>query len=465
MVNKKTKKWMVAGSLVTLLAVQALTGCGSKAVENKAAPSSETNAATKVSDKKMSGSLKVQLIGDFSMDDKTDPLSGKKIKGVSVLKKEFERIYPGTTLDFVLMGWDGYTQKTEAMLSSKGADVFQVPGIASWANQDLLEPLAPYIEKDKLDLGLYIDNQVEGWKAMGPKDKELQVYGLPFIGDTRFIAYDKKIFSDWGVEPLTKNPTPEEILEKAKKMTGTNPKTGKQNYGAFYAGADAADSVVNAAESYGGTWGKGFQFKGMEVNFNSPQMLKGLKWMNELNALSPKGALVKQGGEKWGTAANDIAIHIRVQPIFINTIYAAGLQDQYGVSQLFVNPDKKMGGMFAGSPYSIAKSSANKELAWEFLKFSSSEFFQKYMWDEQSAQFLPVIKSAMKWDSIQKSPHAQLELESMGKLWAPRYPYRSGQPRSILSTSVEEALLNKSTPEAALDKAQKESTDWLAAQK
>ena len=476
MVNKKTRRWMAVASLATVMAMQVLAGCGSSAEGgaqsggtssdgSKSAQAADSGSADKAFDKKWSGSLKVQLIGDFSMDDKTDPLSGKKVNGVAVVKKEFERLYPGATMDFVLLGWDGYTQKTEAMLKSDGADVYQVPGIASLASQDLLEPLASYIEKDKFDLNLYIDNQVEGWKAMGPNDKELQIYGLPFIGDTRFFAYDKKIFSDWGVEPLSKNPTPEEILDKAKKMTGINPKTGKQNYGVFYAGGDAADSVVNAAEAYGGTWGTGFLFKDIQLNFNSPQMLKGLKWLNDLNAYAPKGALVKQGGEKWGTAANDIAIHIRVSPGFVNTIYAAGVQDQYGVAQPFVNPDKKMGGMFAGSPFSIAKNSKNKDLAWEFLKFSSSDFFQKYMQDEQSSQFVPVVKSAMKWDSVQKNPHLQLMLESMGKLWAPRYPYRSAQPRYILSTAVEEALLGKATPEAALDKAQKDSTAWLSAQK
>ncbi|MCR8636252.1 extracellular solute-binding protein [Paenibacillus radicis (ex Xue et al. 2023)] len=462
MIKNKTKKWMVSAVLLNVFAMQLIVGCSSKA-DTK--PTVVSDSSAKVSDKKWSGTLKVQLIGDFSMEDKTNPLSGKKVKGVSVLKKEFERLYPGATLEFILLGWDGYVQKTDAMLNSKGADVFQVPGIANLASQDLLEPLAPYIEKDKFDLGIFIDNQVEGWKAMGPKDKDLQIYGLPFIGDTRVIAYDKKIFKEWGVEELSKNPTPEEILEKAKKMTGINPKTGKQNYGAFYAGADAADSVMNAAEAYGGSWGKGFLFKGMEVNFNSPEMLKGLKWMNELNTLAPKGALVKQGGEKWGTANNDIAIHIRVQPIFVDQIYAAGLQDQYGVAPLFINKEKKMGGMFAGSPYSIAKSSANKELSWEFLKFSVSDFFQKYMWEEQSSQFLPVIKSAAKFESLQKNPHAVIELESMGKLWAPRYPYRSGQPRYILSESVEEGMLGKSSLEAALEKAQKESTAWLAAQK
>lgn len=55
-------------------------------------------------------------------------------------------------------------------------------------------------------------------------------------------------------------------------------------------------------------------------------------------------------------------------------------------------------------------------------------------------------------------------LQQMSQLWTPRYPYRSGQPRYILSENVEKALLNKATAKEALDKAQKDSTDWISSQ-
>lgn len=71
-------------------------------------------------------------------------------------------------------------------------------GIAAFAEQGLLEPLQSYIDKDSYDLGSYLNGQVDGWKAMGPDDQELQIYGLPFIGDARVIVYDRQLFDEWG---------------------------------------------------------------------------------------------------------------------------------------------------------------------------------------------------------------------------------------------------------------------------
>lgn len=36
-------------------------------------------------------------------------------------------------------------------------------------------------------------------------------------------------------------------------------------------------------------------------------------------------------------------------------------------------------------------------------------------------------------------------LDSMARLWTPRYPYRASQPRYILSENVEKALLGDLT--------------------
>ena len=74
----------------------------------------------------------------------------------------------------------------------------------------------PYIDRDGFDLTQYFDGQVDGWKIMGPNDAEPTIYALPFLGDTRYICYDKTIFDQWGVEYLSEHPTVEEILEKAK---------------------------------------------------------------------------------------------------------------------------------------------------------------------------------------------------------------------------------------------------------
>lgn len=461
----KSKSFVSIMLAVVLVMLSALTGCGTNNNANEPTPApSASGGDAGGSDKMWSGTVRVQMIGDFDMKDKTDPITGQKVKGLQVVKDEFEKQYPGATLEFVLMGWDSYVEKTQTMLMSDSADVYQVPGIANFASQGLLEPLQPYIDRDNFDLSVYIQNQVEGWMAMGPDDTELSIYGFPFIGDTRVIVYDKKLFDDWGVEYLSKEPTLDELMEKAKKMTGKNPKTGEQNYGVMYVGSDAADTIVNISEGLGGTWGEGFRSNEIKVNFDTPTMIEALNWMKEINAYAPPGVLVKQGTEKFLSAENDIAINLREIPSFINKIEAAGLQDRYGVSLLFVNPEKKMGGLFAGSPYAIAKNSKNKDLAWEYLKFSSGEFFQQYMWENQRSQSLPVIKAAEQWDSVKAIPQMSVILESMGRLWAPRFPYRSLQPRYIIAEKVEQALLGNLSPEEALKQAQKESDDWVKTQ-
>lgn len=86
------------------------------------------------------------------------------------------------------------------------------------------------------------------------------------------------------------------------------------------------------------------------------------------------------------------------------------------------------------------------------------------MWDEQRSQSMPVIKAAEKWPSVQEIGQMDIILKQMGQLWTPRYPYRSGQPRYILSENVERVLLGELGAAEGMKKAQEEGTKWLADQ-
>lgn len=406
------------------------------------------------------GTVTVQMIGNYEMESTTDPLTGVKRQGVETVKKEFERRYPGTTVEYVLMGWDSYTQKTQTMISVNECDLYQVPGIATFADQGFLEPLKPYIDRDGYDLNQYIDGQVEGWKAMGSDETELNIYGLPVIGDTRVIMYDKEIFDQWGVEYLSEWPTLDEIKEKAMKMTGKNPKTGEENYGIAWRGRDSADTVVNLAESFGGTWGEGFKLKELKVTFDSPEFKQASEWLYSMLQYAPNGIMTGQGTETFGTAKNNVAINLRVGPNnYFNTTVTEDTKGRYATAYLFINQEKGMGGMFAGSPYSIGKTSDNKELAWEYLKFMGSDFYQKWQWENY--QSLPAMKSATEWDVFKDDPSMHIVLDSMRYLWTPRYPYRAAQPRGILTDAVEKLMLDETSIEEALKTAQTETEKWV----
>ncbi|ALC81510.1 MULTISPECIES: ABC transporter substrate-binding protein [Bacillus] len=446
------KKWWSIPLVCLMVFALFLSGCNSDEGSTKETPEGDG----------LKGTLKVQILGDIKLDDATNPTTGKRSKGLHVIRDEFQKQHPEAKIEFINVPWDNYVPKTQAMISSGEADVYQMPGITDFASQGLLEPLEPFIEKDKFDLGVYIDNQMDGWKTMGPDDEELKTYGLPVFGDTRFIYFDKKLFDDWGVEYLSENPTLEEIAEKAKKMTGKNPKTGEENYGVYFMGNHSTlFTLLNAVEGQNATWGSGFKFKDMKFQFNSPEMEKGLNWLLDLKQYAPKGLVSAQGSEKWLTKDNNIAIMLNQGPDG-KLDFAEKLDGRLGIVDEFKNSEG-VGGMFAGSPFAIAKNSKNKELAWEFLKFTSSDFYQKFMWEEHGV--LPVVKSSLEWDSVKNSPLTTAAIKTLATPIAPRYPWASSQPRFILQSKIEGALTGELTAKEALEQAQTESEDWLETKK
>ncbi len=466
-------KKIICSAISIAMAATIFAGCSSSAAPASAPAPSAAPAASAAAPAQgaapaaASGAktvLKVQWIGDFQQSDSTDPVSGVAKKGVHVLEEEFEKLNPNVDLQYVLMGWDDYQKKTQTMLMSGEADVFQAPGIGSVAEQGLLEPLQPYIDRDKFDLGVYIDGQVDGWKVVGPKDTEPVIYGLPLIGDTRFIIYDKKIFDDWGVPYISDTPTPEELIEAAKKMTGKNPKTGKDNYGIFHKGTDAGDVVMNLNEYFGGTWGTGNRSSELKVNFDTPEMIKAFETLLEVNKYAPSGVMVNQGGESFGLEDNVIAIHMRCNPAAINNIIALGLNDRYAVARLFINEKEGKGGLFAGSPIVVAANSKAKDAAWEYIKFTSTDFFMNYFWENQRNEGLPTLKSVLAIDEVKNNTNVAAIFNSMKYLWTPRYVYRAGQGRQALTAAIEDATLNNKPAKDALANAQKEVDEWVKTQ-
>lgn len=407
--------------------------------------------------------LKVQWVGDFSMDSTTDATTGVKTEGLSVLEEEFERLNPDIDLQYVIMGWDDYQKKTQTMIEANEADLFQAPGIAALAALDLLEPLQSYIDESGFDTSVYFDNQIEGWMAMSSTDTELEIYGLPIIADTRVIMYDKQLFDDFGVEYLSANPTIEEIVEKAEQLTGINPVTGEQVYGITWKGADAADTVVNIAESFGATWGSGFRDAELETNFNSDEIIEAVEILADLTAYSHAGVMSDQGNEAWGTESNNIAINLRCGPD-VSNFKELGVYDRIGVSYLFINEEEGMGGLFAGSPLVMSANSEVKDEAWTYMEFTATEFFANYMWENQRNQSLPALKSILDNEEVQNDENLQIIFDSLNYLWAPRYPYRASYGRGVLTSAVEEVILNGADSTTTFNALQADMEEWVAMQ-
>lgn len=405
--------------------------------------------------------VRVQFIGDYQMQDYTNPTTGKANKGFSVLEQEFERLHPDIDIQLVIMPWDDYQKKTQAMLLANECDVYQIPGIAAMADQGLLECLEPYIQKDKFDLNVFLPGQIDGWKVAGPSDSDLRIYGFPLLGDTRLIGYDKKIFDDWGVPYLSKNPTVEEVLAAAAKMTGKNPKTGEQNYGIAWRGTDSDDTLTNLAEYYGGRWGSGLRNRELKLEFNSPAYIQAAQTLKQMLAYAPSGLMSNTGVENWGRDTNNIAIHIRMGPSTVRDIQLLNLNSRYGTAIQFRNPTTKTGNLFVGSPSAIGASSTVKDAAWEWIKFTASDFFTQFLWDNTTD--LPTTKLAFDLSGVKGNDNYTTVFESMSALWGPRYLYRAAN-RGVLTAAIEKIMINNADIAATLDGAQKEMEDWVKQQ-
>lgn len=298
--------------------------------------------------------------------------------------------------------------------------------------------------------------------VQGPDDEDVQIYALPVLGDTRYICYDKTLFDQWGVQYLSEHPTIDEIVEKAQRMTGKNPVTGEDNYGVFWRGTDASDTVVNIAEALGGTWGSGNRFSELHYNFNSEAFVQAAEILKALIPYAPQGVMSNAGGEKFGTNENDVAINLRTMPGVLMDIKELGNADRYEIAYLFVNPDTGTGGLFAGSPFAIGSTSQVKDLAWEFIKYSSGEFFQSYLWTECGE--VPCINAAMEFEGIKGDEQYGKMLDSMRYLWTPRYPYRAANPRGVLVAAIESIVNGTLDAKTALDQAQADCEVWTSEQ-
>ena len=159
------------------------------------------------------------LVPGLSEQSTIDPISGLETKGLPEFQEFLNEQIPDYNIEVKTIAWDGWIQSMEAMVTAGDIDV------GFFTNQeavpDWYADLTLYLEKDE---EVNFDNH--------PEDTG-KVYGLPMTVACNLITYDSKLFEEWGVEEPTEDMTFSELVDLAEKMTGTNPVTGKQNYGGY----------------------------------------------------------------------------------------------------------------------------------------------------------------------------------------------------------------------------------------
>ncbi len=259
------------------------------------------------------------VVPGISEQSTTDPISGLTSLGLGDFEKFLEEKIPDVDINLISIPWDGWIQKIEAMSTANEMDV------AFFTNQvavpDWYMDLTPYLEKDP---DVNFDNLSEWflepavhyttYKSFNYPEATGKVYGLPLTMACNSIVYDKQLFEDWGVEEPQPDDTMDDLIAKAAQMTGTNPKTGKTNYGAYATSMWMEWYAISydAVKPYSSDTMMLNELDMDEyVNYikDSDEVLNYFKGMETIVANSPEGIATSTGAEKFYTEDNDIAIN------------------------------------------------------------------------------------------------------------------------------------------------------------
>ncbi|QNF26690.1 extracellular solute-binding protein [Metabacillus sp. KUDC1714] len=365
------------------------------------------------------GTVRVSLAG-WQLESGIDPITGVENMGLNeFIKKEFEPRYPNIKLEVYQVPWENAQAKQTAMLKSGDVDVLYTGGAfaSQWQQQGLLRGLDDLMENDStFDPSIYLEGVWENSYSTKSYDKSVH-FGIPAILGRRIIMYDKQLFDEWGVDYLSENPSPEEVLEKAKAMTGKNPKTGEQNYGIWWDGkALNASSFVALSHAFGASGGEGTlnDLKNIKWKLNSPEMGKIFGWLEEAVKYAPPGILNTQGNENFGLEKNNIAIHLDASGAStMGEVKASGNKELLERYESTLNLGPNGEGWVAVDPFVMAKDTKNEEASWEVLKFLTGPITQE--WNYVNFKNTPTLVDASFVEEEDKYMKTAMEIAQISK--------------------------------------------------
>lgn len=374
------------------------------------------------------------------------------------LDAEFEKKYPGVTVDHVAEPFEGYEALVQAAFTSRqGPDVMQMLpgniGVLRWTKG--LEPLNELISQETQE-------KMSGWNLVTPDyAEEGERYGVPVgVGGLVPFYYNKKMFKEAGLPTKFEPKTWGEVIEAGKKLkaAGFQPFTGgdggEASEGAwlFAIGWSTVNTPQQATELSKG-----------EIPFTDPIVAKAMQPAIELQeaGLYPKDRFdipfFSEGGERFGKGEGAMALGLR------------------SVTAYWGEYNKKLGeknvGMFlppGGYPlieaefaWTIPKFAANKEAAVAYVNFMASKQGIGALTDK--AGLLPNRTDVELPASSPEQAHQLVE-------WT-REPNQQPYPHGMLPHSVSETLGNemsqvlqgrtsvKAAQEAIQEVAEKELTE------
>ncbi|MFB6362649.1 ABC transporter substrate-binding protein [Paenibacillus elgii] len=371
--------------------------------------------------------------------------TGDLLKIQETIARQFEAKHPGVKVQVEAYG-DGFDQKLAASIGANNApDVMYMWDFPTYSQN--LEPLDAMMSADA---GLKPDDFYPGlfnYVKIGGK-----TYGMPAGFTTRVMYYNKKLFDEANVPYPKAGWTWDDFKETAKKLT--NP--AKKQYGF---GVRAENDPYDLQ---GFIWSNGGSFispdgKSIEGFMNGKETAEVLQLFGSL--VKDKTAVVVGGKNQ--QSGDDIFKAGKI------AMWESGVWPLGGFKEAKIDvgtvimpafPGKKLKGVISESAVSISKSSKNKELAWEFVKYYASAEAIKLRTSDLPVRKSVVAEKKLDQDPLYQSFYKMLEAcdDTPAFLLNPKWNEVNRNLKSAIST-----IMLGQNGKDSLDKAVKDSEKFF----
>lgn len=312
--------------------------------------------------------------------------------GVEQLIPQFEE-ESGINVNFEGLAYDALHAKiiTSFVGKKSGVDVVTVDQmwLSQYADNAWILDLTPYIKEDKEEVRMddFIPEVIYSMNEWRGK-----IYTMPICSYGQFVMYHTEMMKKAGLKPPPEKPEDWWTWDVYYEYVQELHKLGPDIYGTVICGAQPVPIVhmyTQLGALNGVTWVK--QFPEGEWDFtptiNSPENVEALEFYKALYKHSPQESINYNwfdAGMRF--AADDIAMFFWWTP-YAYLVRQAGymveeastVRGKYKVAPLPRNPGKEQIYSLGGWSVAIPTYSAEKDAAWEFVKWVTSSETQKKM--------------------------------------------------------------------------------------
>ena len=285
-----------------------------------------------------------------------------------------------------------------------------------------------------------------------------KIYGMPWLLDEKYFYYNEKILADAGI---TAPPTTwEELMEQAQTIKDK----GLVEYPIVWSWGQAEAAICDyVALLYGN--GGSFMDDAGKPAFNNAQGVKTLQWMvDSIDAGITNPASISYVEEDVRNTFSQGKAAFALNWLYMYDLAALNEKE----SQVVGNVKMSLIPVFAGNAqpsssingsmgFSVIDKSPNREAAWKYVQFLTSESIQK----EYSAHLLPIYSGNYEGEALTALQNLNSSTPVTVPMFKDQFPYSHVRPKvpyysegsKALQLAIQEALTKAKTPQQALDDA------------